>query len=225
MEQFLIIFHQQIKLQLLRRKNFINNSLFFLSFFIIFVLIITPLQSSFKIELSSESKYQSLITCASIFALLFSLLASSFEFLQEDFRDGTLEQIMIKCSNFEIYFFAKMIANWLSNCLFNVVLAVFLSWLLGLSVQFLSNFFLLFFLASLLINFICCFGASLAILQGSISLIAFIILPLILPIVIFSCLAILDNFAQHLKILLGLNIFLIPLLTFSSGILAKIALD
>lgn len=225
MEQFLIIFHQQIKLQLLRRKNFINNSLFFLSFFIIFLLIISPLQSSFRIELSSESKYQSLITCASVFALLFSLLASSFEFLQEDFRDGTLEQIIIRCPNFEIYFFAKMIANWLSNCFFNVVLAVFLSWLLGLSLQFLNNFFLLFLLASLLINFICCFGASLAILHGSISLIAFIVLPLILPIVIFSCLAILDNFTQYLKILLGLNIFLIPLLTFSSSVLAKIALD
>jgi len=225
MQQFLIIFFQQTNLLLLKRKNFINNSLFFLSFFIIFVLIISPLQNAIGEELSSEAKYQSLITCASIFALLFSLLASSFEFLQEDFQDGTLEQILIKCRNFEIYFFAKMLANWLGNCFFNVILAVFLSWLLGLSWQFLNNFLILFLLASLLINFICCFGASLAILQGSIALIAFIVLPLILPIVIFSCLAILDNFAQYLKILLGLNIFLIPLLTFSSGILTKIALD
>ena len=223
--QFFIIFFHLIKLSLLKQKNFITNSLFFLSFLIIFVLTVSPLNSSFESDLANYKTKQSLLVCASVFALLFSLLASSFEFLKDDFNDGTLEQMQVRCSNFEMFVLAKILANWLNHCLVNVFLVIILSLVFGFSFQFTCQFFWIFLLSSLLVNFLCCFAGSLTILGGSVSLISFIVMPLILPIIIFSTLSVLDNYSQFLNILLSLNIFLIPLLTYASSALIKVALD
>lgn len=225
MAQFFVIFFHLVKLSLLKQKNFVTNSLFFLSFLIIFILTISPLSQGSESNLESYKLKQGLLVCASVFALLFSLLANSFEFLKEDFNDGTLEQMQIRCVNFEIFVLAKILSNWLNHCLVNVFLAVILSLVFGHFEQFIYQFFWIFLLSSLLINFLCCFAGSLAILGGSISLIAFVVMPLVLPIIIFSSLSVMNNYSQFLNILLSLNIFLIPLLTFASSALIRVALD
>jgi heme exporter protein B len=225
MSKFLIIFGNQIKILYHHPKIFFSNILFFICFVVIFLIVLSPLQQSPETFLSNNKNSQTLLIGASFFAILACLLASTQDFLREDFADGTLEQMAINCENLEVFIIAKIFANWLNSCFVAVIFSTIIGALLGYQQDFLWQFFIVFLLTSLLINCICSLCGSLAILGGATSLIAFIALPLILPIIIFGCLGIYENFILNFKILIALNIFLNPILCFASTSIAKIALD
>jgi heme exporter protein B len=224
MSKFLIIFTNQIKIQYHHPRSFFGNILFFICFVIVFLIVLSPLQSGFG-ELLGRNNSQTLLISASFFSILTCLLTSTQNLLREDFDDGTLEQMIINCENLEIYIFAKMLANWLNICFIAVIFSTIMGALLGYKQDFLWQFFIIFLLTSLLINCICFLCGSLAILGGVSSIIAFIALPLILPIILFGSLGIYENFNFNFKILFALNIFLNPLICFASALITKIALD
>lgn len=225
MNKFLIILNHQIKIFFYQPKSFFSNILFFICFVVIFLIVLSPLQSGFEGILSNNKNSQILLIGASFFAILACLLSSSNDFLREDFVDGTLEQMTINCQNLEVFIIAKIFANWLNSCFVAVIFSTIMGALLSYQQEFLWQFFIIFLLTSFLINSICSLCGSLAILGSATSLIAFIALPLILPVILFGCLGIYENFALNLKILVALNIFLNPILCLASSLIVKIALD
>lgn len=225
MTEFLIIFHQQLKILFENPRNFLNNILFYLCFIIIFFIVLKPLLTVNSSVIENNFGFGYLLIPASFFAMLTCLLSTANNFLNEDFSDGTIEQMTINCKNLEIFIFAKMLANWLNGSFISGIFATLIGVIIGYEINFLWHFLIVFLLTSFVINNIYCLCASLAILGGSTALIAFIALPLILPAILFGSLAIYDDFYLNLKILLALNIFLNPLIIYASSAIAKIALD
>jgi heme exporter protein B len=82
------------------------------------------------------------------FALLSSLIFSFAEFLKKDFEDGTVEQLLISCPNFEIVVLAKILAGWLVYCLPIVISAAIFLQLSEIAAQFSCGFLLSLTLAS-----------------------------------------------------------------------------
>ena len=225
MTEFLIIFHQQLKILFGNPRNFLNNILFYLCFIVIFFIVLKPLLTLNSSGITNNFGYGYLLIPASFFAMLTCLLSTANNFLNEDFLDGTLEQMAINCKNLEIFIFAKMLANWLNGSFISGIFATLIGVIIGYEINFLWHFLIVFLLTSFVISNIYCLCASLAILGGSTALIAFIALPLILPAILFGSLAIYDDFYLNLKILLALNIFLNPLIIYASSAITKIALD
>lgn len=120
------------------------------------------------------------------FALLSSLIFSSADFLKRDFQDGSLEQLLISCDNFENIVLGKMVAGWLVYSLPIILFSIPLLLLSGFDQNFVLDFILSLFFASLAISFICSFCGSLSVLSGSASMIAVIAFPLIIPVVLIS---------------------------------------
>jgi heme exporter protein CcmB len=229
MTEFLIIFHHQLKILFGNPRNFLNNILFYLCFIVIFFIVLKPLltinSSGNSSGIANNFGFGYLLIPASFFAMLTCLLSTANNFLNEDFLDGTLEQMAINCKNLEIFIFAKMLANWLNGSFISGIFATLIGVIIGYEINFLWHFLIVFLLTSFVISNIYCLSASLAILGGSTALIAFIALPLILPAILFGSLAIYDDFYLNLKILLALNIFLNPLIIYASSAITKIALD
>jgi heme exporter protein CcmB len=225
MTEFLIIFHHQLKILFGNPRNFLNNILFYLCFIVIFFIVLKPLLTVNSSGIANNFGFGYLLIPASFFAMLTCLLSTANNFLNEDFLDGTLEQMVINCKNLEIFIFAKMLVNWLNGSFVSGIFATLIGVIIGYEINFLWHFLIVFLLTSFVISNIYCLSASLAILGGSTALIAFIALPLILPAILFGSLAIYDDFYLNLKILLALNIFLNPLIIYASSAIAKIALD
>jgi heme exporter protein CcmB len=229
MAKLIIIFFHQLKLYFVKSKIIIANSLFFISFAVIFMMILSPILTSVyqsaEINLSFQQKHQSLLICSCIFALICCMLISASEFFLSDYHDGTIEQMMICCENLEIFIFAKMFANWFCNCFLIIILAMIFLLLFNIEWSIIIKFFWLMIFSSLLINFICLFSSSISMLDSASPIIAVIAIPLILPVIIYANLGIINNFQQNLKILIGLNIFLIPILTYLSSMITKIAVE
>ncbi len=225
MTEFLIIFYHQLKILFGNPRNFLNNILFYLCFIVIFFIVLKPLLTVNSSGITNNFGFGYLLIPASFFAMLTCLLSTANNFLNEDFLDGTLEQMAINCKNLEIFIFAKMLVNWLNGSFVSGIFATLIGVIIGYEINFLWHFLIVFLLTSFVISNIYCLSASLAILGGSTALIAFIALPLILPAILFGSLAIYDDFYVNLKILLALNIFLNPLIIYASSAIAKIALD
>lgn len=195
-------------------KNFsllVQNILFFLLTCFLFFF------------LSSKSAPASQIEAINIiyFCLLFSLFFSNSDFLKTDFKDGTVEQMIIYSENFEVFVFAKIIANFILFCL--PILLVSPVILKSLNLAFGIEFVLISFFASLAINFICAFCGCLNIAGSKMSLIAILIIPLIVPVLLIANVGIIDdNFSKAVKILAAISIFFGAISTFAIAKIVKI---
>lgn len=217
MQTFLIIFKQELLLSSHHLGKIFANFLFFLISVAIFFLLAQNQENQ-----SSTAFYSITIIW---FSLLSSLLFSAAEFLKKDFDDGTIEQMLNSCDNFEIFVLAKMLANWLV-CALPILISTWpLGALAGLSQASLINFLLLIFLATLVINFICTFCGSLSVLGNSAPMIAVIALPLIIPILLLAYSGISFNAAASLKILSGLVIFIGAISVFATAKIVRIAVE
>lgn len=200
MQVFWIIFQHELLLSLRQLSKVLANFLFFLIFLTTFFLISSN-QANINI---STIIWLSLLSC---------LIFSSAEFLKKDFEDGTIEQVIISCENFEVFILAKIFSNWFSYC-FPILMVVFF-----MNVK--TEFLIIILLASITINFICCFCGSLSILGNSAPMIATIALPLIIPILLVAQ----GDFSASIKIILGLGIFLGAILTLATAKIVKIAAE
>ena len=115
MEVFKIIFFHELKTHFKSRSRIFANILYFFIFSAIFQI----LSQNFD-----QNSHSQLFIINTIIALLTSIIAVNNDFLEKDFRDGSLEQIIIDCQNLEIFVIAKCLANWLSSSFFIALLAV-----------------------------------------------------------------------------------------------------
>jgi len=217
MQTFLIIFYHELLLSFRSLGKIFANFLFFLISVAIFLL------------LSQNQENQGSTTFYSITIIWFSLLSclifSAAEFLKKDFDDGTIEQILNSCDNFEIFVLAKMLANWLICALPILISAWPISTLIGLDSATSKNFLILIFLATLTINFICTFCGSLSVLGNSAPIIAVIALPLIIPILLLAQSGLDSETLASFKILAGLCILSGSVSVFATAKIVKIAAE
>jgi heme exporter protein B len=217
MQVFWIIFQHEILLSFRHIGKILANFLFFLISVAIFFLV------------SQNQEYQGSNYFYSITVIWFSLLSclifSSAEFLKRDFDDGTIEQMLLSCENFEVFILAKMLANWLVCC-FPILISIFpLGILIGLDQALTTKFFILILVAGLAINFICSFCGSLSTLGNSAPIIAVIALPLIVPIMLLAYSGLFEDFATSCKILSGFCLFIGSISVFASAKIIKIAAE
>jgi heme exporter protein B len=207
---FFYIIKQELTINL---KNLSN-----LTHCLIFFLITT---SIFAITTNIDNKA---IAIAIIWiCLIFGILLSSGHLFQQDFEDGTLEQLYLSGYIFEIIILAKVIANWLFNVLPLIIILPIIAMILKIPNNLLGHLILIALITSLLISFLVSFGASLTLSANSTSaMITVLILPLLIPTIIFANLGVESDFIASAKILVSLLIFLIPILTFATSLAIKV---
>jgi heme exporter protein B len=221
MQIFFTILRQELLLSSQNLGKILANFLFFLISVSLFFL------------LAQNQENKDFTGFYSITIILFSLLSclifSGAEFLKKDFEDGTIEQILISCPNFEIFTLAKILANWLIFALPILILLPLISLMAKMDFVLVKNFLILTSLASLSINFISAFCGSLSIFENSSALIGTIALPLTLPILLvtFSGAVVADyeNFVTSCKILGGFAIFIGSISTLATAKIVKIAAE
>ena len=212
MRIFFTILQQELILATRNLGKILANILFFIISLIIFFM------------LSQSDNYQGSSPYVITWLLLVSnLIFSSSEFLKRDFEDGTIEQMLIICPNFEVFTLAKMLANYVIYAL-PIILTIPLLALFSTDIQnSLTNFIILAFLATIAINSITTFCGSLSLLENSAPIIAIIALPLIIPILLIASGGIdVENFEFSFKILLGLVILLSAITTLATAKIVKI---
>ena len=214
MELFKIIFFHELKILLKSRGAIFANFLYFFIFLTIFQI----LTQNFDKNLHSQ-----LFIIGTIIATLTSIITINNNFLEEDFRDGTLEQIIINCQNLEIFVIAKCLANWISSSFLIALFASIILKIINLEILNFWQFFAVLILNSLSLNFLLALCGSLSMLGGFASIISIIAIPLALPILIMTSATINENYDLNIKILLALTIFIIAISSFACGKIIKIA--
>ena len=217
MAVFFIVLRHELLLSFRNFGKILANFLFFLISLAIFSLI-DPSQQN-----QGVTSYN---TIAIIwFSLLFCLIFSATDFLKKDFEDGSIEQALIDCDNFEIFILAKMLANWLVSATPILISAPLILLATDANQASVTNFIILIFLASLVINFLCTFCGSLSTLGNSAPMIAVIALPLIIPVLLIAYSGALYDFWASLKILSGLCIFSGAVAFFATAKIVRIAVE
>jgi heme exporter protein B len=214
MEVFKIIFFHELKILFKSRSRIFANILYFFIFSAIFQI----LSQNFDQNLHSQ-----LFIINTIIALLTSIIAVNIDFLEKDFRDGSLEQIIIDCQNLEVFVIAKCLANWLASGFFIALLASIILKFSNFEILNFWQFFLVLILNSLSLNFLLALCGSLSMLGGLSSMISIVAIPLSLPILIITSATISENYALNIKILLALTILIIAISSFACAKIIKIA--
>ena len=214
MEIFKIIFFHELKILFKSRGKAIANVLYFFIFLAIFQI----LTQNFEKNLHSQ-----LFVIGTIIALLTSIITINNDFLEKDFRDGSLEQIIIDCQNLEIFVIAKCLANWLSSSFLITLLASIILKISGFEILNFWQFFLVLILNSLSLSFLLAFCGSLSMLGGFTSMISIIAIPLALPILIITSATINENYQLNIKMLFALTILIIAVSSFACAKIIKIA--
>ena len=209
----IIFFHELRKLFKFRGRTVAN-----ILYFFIFLAIFQILTQNFNQNLHSQ-----FFIIGTIIALLTSIISINNDFLEKDFRDGTLEQIIINCQNLEIFVIAKCLANWLSSSFLTILLASIILKIGNLEILNFWQFFLVLVLNSLSLNFLLALCGSLSMLGGFTSMIAIIAIPLALPILIITSATISENYYLNIKILTALTVFTITISSFACAKIIKIA--
>lgn len=217
MQVFFTIFCHELLISSRNLGRIFANLLFFLISVTIFLLLAQGQENQ-----GSTAFYSITIIW---FSLLSCLVFSSAEFLKRDFEDGTIEQILTSCDNFEVFILAKMLANWLI-CALPILLATLpIVGLTGFDLAAAKDFVALIFFATLVINFICTFCGSLSVLGNSAPMIAVIALPLIIPIVLLACGGFGSDSNSSLKIIAGLGVFLGSISVFATAKIVRIVAE
>jgi heme exporter protein CcmB len=214
MEIFKIIFFHELKILFKSRGRIFANILYFFIFSAIFQI----LSQNFD-----QNSHSQLFIINTVIALLTSIIAVNNDFLEKDFRDGSLEQIIIDCQNLEIFVIAKCLANWLSSSFFIALLASIILKISNFEILNFWQFFLVLILNSLSLNFLLALCGSLSMLGGLSSMISIVAIPLSLPILIITSATISENYALNIKILLALTILIIAISSFACAKIIKIA--
>ena len=214
MEVFKIIFFHELKILFKSRGRIFANILYFFIFSAIFQI----LSQNFD-----QNSHSQLFIINTLIALLTSIIAINNNFLEKDFRDGTLEQIIIDCQNLEIFVMAKCFANWLSSSFFIALFASVILEISNFEILNFGQFFLVLILNSLSLNFLLALCGSLSMLGGLSSMISIVAIPLSLPILIITSATINENYALNIQILIALTILIIVISSFACAKIIKIA--
>lgn len=222
---FFIFLHQNLLRAGKNLSRFLQNILFFVISCAVFFILVQ--------NQANQGLSQQFLLCNIIwFSLLFSLIFANGDFLAEDYRDGTVEQMIIFCPNLEVFILSKIIASWLIFCLPILCIIPFIMAAMGANAGFIWHFIILISLASFAINFVCAFCGSLNIAENQAPLLAILALPLIIPILLIGCggsigngledRANIDNFYFSLKLLSGICVFVGATLLIATTKIVKI---
>ncbi len=222
---FLIFLQQNLLRAGKNLSRFLQNILFFVISCAVFFILAQ--------NQADQGVSQQFLMCNIIwFSLLFSLIFANGDFLAEDYRDGTIEQMIIFCPNLEVFIFAKIISSWLIFCLPILCVIPFIMAAMAADYGFIWHFIILISLASFAINFVCAFCGSLNIAENQAPLLAILALPLIIPILLIGCGGSVsngleggvnaDNFYFSLKLLSGICVFVGSILLIATTKIVKI---
>ncbi len=170
-----------------RHRNELLNPLFF------FVLVVT------LFPLGTTPEKELLLTMAPgviwVAALLASMLSLDGLF-RADYEDGTLEQILISPQPVPVLVLAKIIAHWLVTGLPMILLAPLLGVFMYLPAQGIATLMLTLVLGTPVLSLVGAIGMALTVgLRRGGMLLSLLVLPLYIPVLIFSANAVDANLA------------------------------
>lgn len=218
---FLAIIKRELRIAMRKQAEILNPLWFFLIVITLFPLVVGP-------DPNLLSKIAGGV--AWVAALLSALL--SFELLfRDDFVDGSLEQLMLMAQPLAITALAKVIAHWLLTGVPLILLSPIAALLLSLEMSIWWALVLTLLLGTPILSCLGAIGVALTVgLRKGGVLLSLIILPLFIPVLIFSA-SVLDaatlNLPYHGQLAI-LGAILVAALTFSPFAIAaalRISLD
>ncbi|WP_111639221.1 heme exporter protein CcmB [Marinomonas shanghaiensis] len=209
-------------LVLWRRKQDVLNALLF--FVIVVVLFPIGIDSSSEFLTPAAS---GIIWCATVLAVLMAVDS----LFKEDYRDGSLEQLVVCGLSLPLLILLKVIAQWLAVILPLLVIMPLLGEMLYLSSASLWALMVTLLVGSPSLFFMGVIGAALtvSIKQGAI-LVMLLILPFYLPVIIFSTLAVKAAqaglpYSGFLAMLLAMSLLSLVLSPFMTAIAVKASVN
>jgi heme exporter protein B len=177
---FFVILKRDLTLAFRNKAEFINPLMFF-----IIVIILFPL------ALGSDSALLKQLTSGIIWitALLATCLSLETTF-RSDFEDGSIEQLILARYPLTLLVSAKVMAHWLIFGIPLIIVALLTGFILALSNQTIMALFITLLLGTPVLSLIGAITVALTIgLRGGM-LLSLLILPLYMPVLIFSMLAV-----------------------------------
>ncbi len=178
---FKLVLKRDLKIALRHRDDIINPLLFFIITITLFPLGIGP---------SPETMATIAPGVLWVAALLASLLSLD-RLFKSDYQDGALEQLLLSPNPEFIWVLAKVFAHWLLTGLPLLIIAPMLAGMLSLPSEGFAPLMLTLLLGTPVLSFIGAIGAALTVgsKKGGV-LISLLVLPLYIPVLIFSTSAI-----------------------------------
>jgi len=170
-------FHRDIKLAIRSTGQWLNPLLFFIIVVSLFPLGIGPAQDTLKIIAPG------IIWVSALLAMMLSLDSV----FAHDYRDGTLEQIVVSGNALTMPVMGKVLAHWVTSGLPLVLLSPLLGVLMQLPTESFPTLVISLVLGTLSLSFIGSIGAALTVSvnQGGV-LLSLLVLPLTVPVLIFG---------------------------------------
>ena len=154
-------------------------------------------------------------------AALLSAMLSLDGIFRDDYEDGTLEQMLLAPSALTVLVFAKLLAHWLSTGLPLIAVSPVLGILMNLDSDVISILVVTIALSTPVFSLIGAFGAALVVTQRKAGiLLSLLTLPLCIPVLIFSVLAVAATASQqpvggHLSLLCAFLVFSLTIAPFA----------
>lgn len=193
---FVAVIKRDLMLALRNRTQTINPILFF-----ILISLLFPLGVGTKANLL-QSIAPAIIWVSALLATMLSLD----KLFSADKEDGTLEQFLLSTHPLSILILAKIIAHWLVTGLPLLLVAPLLGIFFGLPTETILVLMSTLLLGTPVLSLVGAIGAALTVGLRSGVLLSLLVLPLYIPVLIFSCIAVDMSMAglsvdAHLKIL------------------------
>jgi len=217
---FYVILQRDLTLALRNKAEFINPLMFFVIVIILFPLAFGSDSALLK-QLSSGIIW--------ISALLATCLSLETVF-RSDFEDGSIEQLTLARYPLTLLVSAKIMAHWLIFGLPLVLIALLTGFVLSLSAQTMTALFITLLLGTPVLSLIGAITVSLTIgLRGGM-LLSLLILPLYMPVLIFSMLAVQNatigqSIAAEIYFLAGILVLAITLAPITTATALRIRLS
>ena len=154
-------------------------------------------------------------------AALLSAMLSLDGIFRDDYEDGTLEQMLLAPSALTVLVFAKLLAHWLSTGLPLIAVSPVLGILMNLDSDVISILVVTIALSTPVFSLVGAFGAALVVTQRKAGiLLSLLTLPLCIPVLIFSVLAVAATASQqpvggHLSLLCAFLVFSLTIAPFA----------
>ncbi|KTD51772.1 heme exporter protein CcmB [Legionella quinlivanii] len=219
------LFINQLKRELLiysrQPRGLLNTSLFFFMIVIFFPLTIPPVK-----EIVRQVAPGLIWT-----AMLLSLLLASERIFQQDYEDGIIEQWLISGFSLNLIIVAKLCVHWLFSIIPMLIFCPLLAFLFNFSFQEAALLAASLILGTPAILALCVLAAAFSTrLQQKGIFMALILLPLVIPVMIFgsgACLAALEgsSASAYLAILAALSLVAVSFLPFAISTVIRISLS
>ena len=224
MREYLVLFKtiliRDLTLVFRNKSEFVNPLMFF-----IIVIVLFPLAVGSNAELLNR-----LMSGIIWVTALLSTVLSLETLFRSDFEDGSIEQLILSRYPLTLIISAKVMAHWISFGLPLILVALFTAYILSLPSQVLIALCITLFLSTPVLSLIGAITVALTIgLRGGM-LLSLLVLPLYMPVLIFSMLAVQNasvgqSIAAELYFLAGILVLAITLAPITTAAALRIRLS